>query len=168
MSIDSALGSKSQKLARPRRWNIGLAVLHTVQAVLILAMSSDFAITITSTFPEGPPGSRRPAADSFFDLPIGPAIGVFLGLAALDHLLTATVLRSTYERDLAAGINRIRWAEYSISATLMVVMIASYSGITEITAVLAIVGANVAMILFGWLQERMNPPERESTTMIAF
>lgn len=42
----------------------------------------------------------------------------------------------------------------------MVILIASYSGITDITAVVAIIGANVAMILFGWLQERMNPPER--------
>jgi len=29
-------------------------------------------------------------------------------------------------------------------------------------------GANVGMILFGWLQERMNPPGRTSTTMLPF
>ena len=39
---------------------------------------------------------------------------------------------------LRRGINRFRWVEYSISATLMVILIASYSGITEITAVFAI------------------------------
>jgi hypothetical protein len=168
MNIDSSAVGPAQQLHRLRRWNIGLTVLHAAQAALILVMSSDFAITITSTFPEGPPGTRRPTADSFFDLPIGPAIAMFLGLAALDHLLTATVFRGAYERDLAAGINRFRWVEYSVSATLMVVLIASYSGITDITAVVAIVGANIAMILFGWLQERMNPPGRESTTMVAF
>lgn len=90
MNTDSPSDTTASKLARLWRWNIGLTVLHAVQAVLILALSSDFAITITSTFPEGPPGTRRPNADSFFDLPIGPAIAVFLGLAALDHLLTAT------------------------------------------------------------------------------
>lgn len=99
---------------------------------------------------------------------IGPAIAAFLLLAALDHLATATFARSAYERDLAQGINRFRWAEYSVSATLMVLLIAFYSGITDITAVLAIIGANVAMILFGWLQERMNPPGRTSTTMLPF
>jgi hypothetical protein len=51
--------------------------------------------------------------------------------------------------------------EYSFSATLMVVLIGFYSGITDITTVIVIVGANVAMILFGWLQERMNPPGRD-------
>jgi hypothetical protein len=82
--------------------------------------------------------------------------------------VTATVGRTTYEADLRRGINRFRWVEYSFSATLMVLLIASYSGITDITGVVAIAGANVAMILFGWLQERMNPPGRSSTTMMPF
>jgi hypothetical protein len=93
---------------------------------------------------------------------------VFLALAAIDHLLTATAIRGVYERDLRQGINRVRWIEYSFSATLMIVLIGSYSGITDIAAVVAIIGANVAMILFGWLQERMNPPGRTTTTMMPF
>ena len=151
-----------------RRWNIGLTVLHAAQAVAILVLASDFAITFTSAAPEGPPGTRVPQGEGIFDLPIGIAVAVFLGLAALDHLLTATVLRGAYESDLRQGINRFRWIEYSLSATLMVVLIASYSGITEITAVFAIVTTNVSMILFGWLQEKFNPPERSETTMLPF
>jgi hypothetical protein len=50
----------------------------------------------------------------------------------------------------------------------MIVLIAAYSGVTDITAVVTIVGANVAMILFGWIQERTNPPGRTSTNMQAF
>jgi hypothetical protein len=34
--------------------------------------------------------------------------------------------------------------------------------------VLGIIGANVGMILFGWIQERMNPPDRTETTMMPF
>lgn len=156
------------RLAGLRRWNLALAVLHAAQAVLVLALASDFAITITSTFPQGPPGTRLEAPESVFDLRIGVAIAVFLGLAAIDHFLTGTVARRTYESDLRAGINRFRWVEYSFSATLMVILIATYAGITDITGLIAIAGANVAMILFGWLQERMNPPGRERTTMVAF
>ena len=73
-----------------------------------------------------------------------------------------------YERDLRRGINRFRWVEYSFSATLMIVLIGFYSGITSINAVIAVIGANVAMILFGWIQERMNPPGRATTTMLPF
>jgi hypothetical protein len=163
-----ATGVTDERLSGLRRWNIGLTVLHAAQAVLVLVLASNFAISITSTFPEGPPGTRTPAPEPLFDVRIGAAIAVFLLLAAIDHLLTATVARRTYEADLRRGINRFRWVEYSFSATLMVLLIASYSGITDITAVVGIAGANVAMILFGWLQERMNPPGRSSTTMLPF
>jgi hypothetical protein len=163
-----ATGVTPERLSNLRSWNLGLTVLHALQAVLIIAMAGDFAISITSTFPQGPPGTRLDTPEALFDLPIGPAVAVFLALAAIDHLLTATVLRGTYESDLRRGINRFRWVEYSVSATLMIVLIGSYSGITDIAAVIGVIGANVAMILFGWLQERMNPPGRTSTTMMPF
>ncbi len=164
----STTGLSSERLAGLRRWNLGLTVLHLVQAAAILVLAGDFAITVTSSFPEGPPGTQPPAPEALFDVPIGLAVATFLGLAALDHLLTATVGRSVYERDLLAGINRFRWVEYSVSATLMVLLISFYSGITGINAVIAVAGANVAMILFGWIQERMNPPGRTTTTMMPF
>jgi hypothetical protein len=164
----TASGVTPERLAGLRRWNLGLTVLHVAQAVAVLVLASDFAVTVTSTFPQGPPGSVPPAPESLFDVRIGCAVAVFLGLAALDHLLIATVLRGRYEDDLRAGINPARWVEYSLSATLMVVLIALYCGITEVTALVGIAGANVAMILFGWLQERANPPGRERTTMLPF
>ena len=46
------------------------------------------------------------------------AVALFLSLAAVDHLLTSTVARRPYEDDLRRGINRFRWGEYSLSATL--------------------------------------------------
>lgn len=163
-----ASGVTTERLADLRRWNLGLTVLHALQAVVILLLASDFAIAVTSTFPEGPPGTPPPRPDSLFDVRIGVAVAGFLGLAAIDHLVTATIARRTYEDDLRRGINRFRWVEYSFSATLMVLLIASYTGITDITAVIAIAGANVGMILFGWVQERANPPGRSSTTMVPF
>lgn len=163
-----ATGVDEHRLADLRRWNIGLTVLHAAQAVAVLVLASDFAITLSTAFPEGPPGTRLPAPDSAFDVPVGAAIAAFLFLAALDHLLTGTVLRSRYEGDLRGGINRFRWLEYSVSATIMILLISFYAGITQLTAVIAIIGANVAMILFGWLQESMNPPGRATTTMLPF
>jgi hypothetical protein len=168
-SLDvTATGVTEGRLAGLRRWNLGLTVLHLAQAVLILFLADDFAIAVTSSFPEGPPGSVVPAPETLFDVQIGWAVAIFLGMAALDHLLTGTVGRTTYERDLRRGINRFRWVEYSFSATLMIILIGFYSGITSINAVIAVAGANVGMILFGWLQERMNPPGRTSTTMLPF
>lgn len=168
MSPAVATGVTEERLVGLRRWNLGLTVLHTVQAVAIIVLAGDFAISVTSSFPEGPPGTPSPAPEALFDVRIGWAVAAFLLLAAVDHLVTATTARDTYERDLRQGINRFRWAEYSVSATLMVILISFYSGITGISTVIAVVGANVGMILFGWLQERMNPPGRSTTTMLPF
>ena len=151
-----------------RGWNLALTLLHLGQAVAVLVLATDFAVTVTESLPTGPPGTPPASPESLFDLPVGVTIAAFLALAALDHLLTATALRRTYEHDLRAGINRFRWVEYSFSATLMVVLIALYSGITGISALIGIAGANVAMILFGWLQESTNPPGRSTVTMKPF
>jgi len=167
-TVTTATGVTPERLANLRVWNLGLTGLHAIQAVLILILSGSFAIAITANFPEGPPGTRLGTPETLFDVRVGIAVAVFLALAALDHLVTATVARPTYETDLARGINRFRWVEYSFSATIMVLLIGAYSGITDITAIVAVIGANVGMILFGWLQERMNPPGRTTTTMMPF
>ena len=164
----TATGVTVERLSNLRRWNFGLTVLHLAQAVLMLALTNDFAIGVISSFPDGPPGTTGLTTSTVFDVRIGWAIALFLGLAGLDHLLTATVARDVYERDLQRGINRFRWVEYSVSATIMILVISMYWGITTINALFVIAGANVAMILFGWLQERMNPPGRSSTTMLPF
>jgi hypothetical protein len=167
-STTTALGVDDRSLRSLRIWNLGLAALHAGQAVVILLLATDFAITVTESLPTGPPGSDVAAPSALVDVPVGAAIAVFLGLAALDHLLTATAARTTYEADLRAGINRFRWVEYSVSATVMVLLIAFYTGITGIAALIGIAGANVAMILFGWLQEAVNPPGAATTTMKPF
>ena len=163
-----ATGMTATRLRGLRRWNLGLTVLHAAQAAVVLLLANGFAITITASYPTGPPGTTVPAPTPLFDVRIGVAIAVFLGLAAFDHLLTATAFRARYESDLRAGRNRFRWMEYSFSATVMVLLIAFYAGITGVSAVIGIIGANVAMILFGWLQEVMNPPGRTRTTMVPF
>ncbi|MQA34358.1 heliorhodopsin HeR [Modestobacter roseus] len=166
--IPVATGVDDARLAGLRRWNLALTVLHAAQAIAVLLLASSFAITVTSSFPAGPPGTAVPAPEPLVDVGVGAAIAVFLGLAALDHLLTGAVLRRRYEEDLRGGINRFRWLEYSLSSTVMVLLICAYTGITGLSALIGIAGANVAMILFGWLQEQANPPGRARTTMLPF
>ena len=168
VSAPTASGVDDAALTSLRRWNLALTVLHGLQAVAVLVLATDFAITVTSSFPQGPPGTAPAAPEALVDVRVGWAIAAFLLLAALDHGLIGTVLRGRYEAGLRAGINRFRWVEYSVSATIMIVLIGFYNGITDLGAVIAVIGANVAMILFGWLQEQMNPPGRASTTMLPF
>jgi hypothetical protein len=52
-----AVGVDDTALLGLRRWNIGLAVLHTVQALAVLILASDFAITVIASYAQGPPGT---------------------------------------------------------------------------------------------------------------
>lgn len=143
---------------RLRSANALLAVLHAAQATLILALSNGFALPVTIAYLEGPPGTAQSTA-TLFDLPIGAAVAAFLYLAALDHgLLALPRVHDWYERNLVRGINPARWWEYSVSASLMVVLIAMLTGLSDAGALIAVFGANAAMILFGLQMERSNPP----------
>ena len=116
----------------------------------------------------GSPGSPLTEQVTFFDLRYGIAIATFLLLAAVDHLLMAApgVVR-WYEENLRRGINPARWIEYSLSASVMIVLIAMLTGITNFYALLALFGVNAAMILFGFLMEQVNT-EREQVTWWPF
>jgi len=157
----------SDRALRPG--NASLAVLHAAQAAVILVLSTNFALPVTGAFMEGPPGSGLPKQVVLFHLRLGPLVGAFLLLAALDHALVALPpLRARYERGLAAGVNPFRWLEYSLSASLMVVLIAMLSGIADYVALVALFTANAAMIFLGWLMELLNPPERAWTRWLPF
>jgi Heliorhodopsin len=144
-------------MPRLRRANVLLALVHAGQALLILAIGATLAIPITAQWAEGPPGTALAPPDTLFDLSVRWAVAAFLLLAAVDHLAVALPgVVGWYERNLARGVNNARWIEYSLSASLMVVLIATFAGITDLRALVAIAGANAAMIFFGLVMERVN------------
>ena len=144
------------------RWNLVLAGLHFLQFVVMLAIS--FArnplvtAPITSSYLAWDPATRTlvDAQRQVFDLPIGPSVAAFFLLSAIAHFAVALPARAWYESRLARGQNPARWIEYAFSSSLMIVVIASLSGIREIGTMIAIFGANAGMILFGWSMEAAN------------
>ena len=142
---------------RLRAANAGLAVLHAAQAVVLLLLTTDLVLPITETFPEGPPGTATPPPEALLEPRLGVLVAGFLLLAALDHAVVALPrVHRTYEGLLARSRNPFRWVEYSVSASLMVVLIGLLSGVSDVTAVVAVIGANAAMIGFGHRMERVN------------
>lgn len=144
------------------RWNAVLAGLHGIQAAIILAISlasdpvvSSPVVTSYLTF-DTASETLVQAQRTLFDLPIGPAVSLFLFMSAVAHFLMAWPLRGWYERRLAAGIQPLRWLEYSLSSSVMIVIIAALAGIQEIGTLVAIFGVNAAMNLFGWSMESAN------------
>ncbi|MCD6639764.1 MAG: heliorhodopsin HeR [Nocardioides sp.] len=143
---------------RLRVLNVAAGALHVAQAVAVVVLATDFALPVTASYLAGPPGTTPQEPTLLFDLPTGLAVAAFLALSALAHLVVTTAWWRGYVDDLSRGINRARWVEYSLSSSLMMVVIGQLVGIADVTALLAIVGVNASMILFGWLQERYEQP----------
>ena len=98
------------------------------------------------------------ASKDLFTLPFGILVAVFLLLSAFFHALIAVPKRTNdiYNRDLTRGINRFRWFEYSLSSSVMIVLIATLFGIYDIATLLLIFIVNAVMNLFGLVMEQLN------------
>ncbi|MEX2322326.1 MAG: heliorhodopsin HeR [Acidimicrobiia bacterium] len=144
---------------RLRLTNIALAILHAAQAVVVVALANDFALPVTATFMDGPPGGPPPALSSLFEVRVAWGVAAFLLMSAAAHATIALPgVNGWYRRHLAQGRNYARWIEYSFSSTVMIVLIAMITGITDVAALVGLAGANAAMILFGLIQERYETP----------
>lgn len=142
-----------------RRFNLIAGVVHLLQMAAVLALSSDFGLPVTATYMAGPPGSEFADSVVLFDTPLAYGVALFLGLSALAHFIVASPsFFGRYSVGLEQKRNYFRWVEYSISSSVMIVLIAQITGIADITALLAIFGVNASMILFGWLQEKYESP----------
>ena len=142
-----------------RKVNIYAGVLHLAQMIAVLALSSDFTLPINATYMSGPPGTTYAAPVTLFETPIGLTVAIFLGLSSLAHFIVAAPkFLPRYSAGLAAKRNYFRWVEYSISSSVMIVLIAQVTGVADITAIISIFGVNASMILFGWLQEKYENP----------
>lgn len=148
-----------ETMNRFRLFNAAAGVLHLVQGLGILALSNDFTLPVTATFMKGPPGQDAPELTTIFDLPIGPAVAAFVFLSALAHFtLILPGVFNWYTANLERTRNDARWIEYSLSASLMIVLIAMLTGISDVAALIALFGVNASMILFGLTQEHYSPP----------
>lgn len=146
-------------IPRLRRLNLIAGIVHLLQMLALIALSTDFSLPVTATYMAGPPGSSFAAPVVVFETPLSLAVALFLGLSALAHFIVASPqFFGRYGKGLEEKRNYFRWVEYSISSSVMIVLIAQITGIADVTALVAIFGVNASMILFGWLQEKYEQP----------
>jgi len=142
-----------------RRYNLIAGLFHFVQMCIVIALSNDFSLPIVARYMSGPPGSTFAEPITLLDTPVGLAVAIFLGLSAFFHFLVASPqFFPRYAAGLAQSRNYFRWVEYSISSSVMIVLIAQICGVTDVVAIISIFGVNASMILFGWLQEKYETP----------
>lgn len=154
-----------------RRFNLVMAVFHATQGVLVLVLSSDFALPITTSFLglNRATDKLEPTLKTLTTLHIGPLVADFLFISAVAHLMISLPgIYDWYKRNLGRGMNLARWIEYSLSSSLMIVIIAMLVGVYDIATLICLFGVNAAMILFGWMMELHNQttPKTDWTSFI--
>lgn len=143
-------------------WNRLLVLLHGIQATIIWWISpTDALVRFEGTYPvsrivDGQFVGLDSAKELLISFPLAYLVAAFFLLSALAHFLVAYPFRKRYEAWLAREFNPMRWAEYALSSTLMIVGIASLSFITDAGALIAIAVCNASMNLFGWSMEEAN------------
>lgn len=155
-----------------RIWNVAVAAALLAQGVLMLVLSSDFKlpVSIRHLRMDRMLGRAVPFSDEIAQVRVGPLVALFLLLSGVALLLIASPgIFDWYKRNLFRGANYGRWMEYSVTASLMIVIIAMLSGIDDLATLVLIFFLNAAMILFGWMMELHNQStERTNWTAFAF
>ena len=159
MVVDQSI---ERRLNRLRIWNIIVGLILAAQAILMAALTNNFSLPVTASFITGPPGSE-PELHHLFNIATGWGVFTFLAISAVALLIIASPLVFPwYKRNLLQNRNYGRWIEYFFSSSIMIVLIAQITGISDIAALIAIFGINACMILFGALQEKYENPGKPS------
>lgn len=146
-------------LARLRPWNMAMGGLHLIQGSIMWVFSNEFSVPVTTAYVQLNASTLRlePVLQTVTELVIGPLTALFLFLSAAAHfILSLPRVFEWYKRHLGKGINYARWIEYSLSSSLMIVIIAALTGVYDLWLLVSIFFLNVCMILCGLLMERHN------------
>jgi hypothetical protein len=141
-----------------RIFNAIMGGIHLLQVFLILRLTNNFSLPITYSTPvyNELTNSISPVSETILNIKIGPLVALFLFISAAAHILIATVLYTRYVENLKKHMNPFRWFEYSISASLMIVIIAMLTTIYDIGTLLALFTLTAVMNLCGLMMELHN------------
>ncbi len=151
-----------------RKFNLTMGILHLIQGLTMIILGlaidtlRDFSLRIYGIFLDYqsvPGGGVVPIAEMqelFIFKAVGPTVASFLLLSSLAHFLIAGPLYNYYVENLKRKMNPIRWFEYALSSSVMVVFISMLFGVREIWVLGLIFAINAMMNLFGHMMELHN------------
>lgn len=147
-----------------RKFNAAMGVLHLIQGLLMLILSNSFTLPITYMHPQYNALTKtiQPVSNTLIDARIGPLVALFLLISAVAHFLLATVLYKWYVKNLEKHMNPARWYEYSLSASLMIVIIAMLTSIYDIGTLIALFTLTAVMNLMGLMMEIHNQTTKKT------
>lgn len=148
----------TDKFKKLKNYNLIIGLVLFAQGVAMWLLSNDFTLPIMTHYLEWneKAGFPQPAAETIGSLHLGPVVADFLILSGLFLLGSALVWRKKYEEQASKGLNLFRWAEYSITSSMMIVVIAMLCGVYDLSSLILIFALNACMIFFGWVMEVHN------------
>ncbi len=148
----------SAKYAGLRRFNLIMGFLHLVQGLFMIFISNDTTYPIFTNYLNFDPAtfSLTPNPQLFYELPFGPAVAMFLLISAVAHFYLASIGYTRYVENLKMGMNPVRFYEYALSSSLMIVLIGMLIGLWDLGAIILIFAVNATMNLFGIMMELHN------------
>lgn len=141
-----------------KRLNLIAGFLHLFQGILVLVLSKSFAIPITGNylFFNESNQTLQPATTTLFNIQLPILIAMFFFLSAFFHFFIATVYNKRYKTNLKLGVNKARWIEYSLSASIMMVAISMLVGIYDLMSLVMVFVLAAIMNLMGLVMEAHN------------
>ena len=152
-----------------RRFNLVMGALHLVQGILMIVLSNDTTYPIFTNFLQfdRETFSLTPNPQLLYELRFGPAVALFLLISAVAHFYISTLGYKRYVADLKRRMNPVRFYEYALSSSLMIVLIGMLTGVWDLGSIILMFGINAMMNLFGIMMEFHNETT-ERTNWTAF
>lgn len=153
---DNATSAEERKFTSLRRFNLSMGFLHLIQGMLMIFISNDTTYPIYTNFLNFDPATRSlmPNPELVYEVPFGIAVAFFLLISAVAHFYLATFGYKRYVVNLKKGMNPVRFYEYALSSSLMIVLIGMLIGIWDLGAIILIFAVNATMNLFGIMMEQ--------------
>lgn len=148
-----------------RTYNIVMGFFHFVQAVLMVVLSNDFTLPVVTNYLKFNTQtlSLQPLMESFTDLRVGYLVASFLFLSSIAHFtISLPKVYEWYVANLKKGINYARWYEYSLSSSVMIVVVAMLVGVYDLSTLILLFFINMMMILFGLMMELHNQTTKKT------
>ncbi len=165
----SVAALSDSKFTSLRRFNAIMGFLHLIQGIFMIVVSNKTTYPIFTNYLNFDVAARtlKPHTELLYNLRFGPAVAAFLLISAVAHFYLATVGYPRYVRNLKKGMNPVRFHEYALSSSLMIVLIGMLSGLWDLGGIILIFGLNAMMNLFGIMMEFHNQ-HTEKTNWTAF
>ncbi|AHB42135.1 putative membrane protein [Candidatus Saccharibacteria bacterium RAAC3_TM7_1] len=155
---------KKQIKTSLRRYNIFAGFIHLAQGIAVLMLSKEFLLPVSGSFLQFNPTSQslEQTTTTLFDVSLPWLIALFFFLSAVAHFSIASFYNRQYVRLLAQGINKARWIEYAISASVMMVAVSLLVGVYDFMSLVMIFSLVAIMNLMGLVMEVHNQTTKKT------